>query len=140
MRDVPGQGVEPPCRHGLHAFRLQQVINNLLNNAIKFTEEGRVAFRVWRDEKRLYLAVCDTGPGIPLAAQSQIFEKFSQGADFVSRKHGGTGLGLALVREIIHMMGGDVSVESKEGEGACLQVWLPLPEASGEGLTCELRR
>lgn len=129
----------PAVFHG-DAFRLQQVINNLLNNAIKFTEEGRVAFRVWRDEKRLYLAVCDTGPGIPLAAQSQIFEKFSQGADFVSRKHGGTGLGLALVREIIHMMGGDVSVESKEGEGACLQVWLPLPEASGEGLTCELRR
>ncbi|SFN28757.1 hypothetical protein SAMN05660284_01086 [Formivibrio citricus] len=107
-------------------IRLRQVLNNLLNNAVKFTETGKVEFSAWTSDARLYLAISDTGPGIPAEAQEMIFEKFSQASDFVTRRHDGTGLGLALVREFVHLMGGDVGVSSTAGEGSRFEVWLPL--------------
>jgi signal transduction histidine kinase len=106
--------------------RLRQVLNNLLNNAIKFTDNGHVCLDVRQAGDRLRLAVIDTGPGIPHAAQSLIFEKFRQADQFSTRSHGGTGLGLALARELAHLMGGELDLVSEPGQGATFTLTLPL--------------
>ncbi|HBZ44636.1 MAG TPA: sensor histidine kinase, partial [Maritimibacter sp.] len=104
-------------------YRLIQVMNNLLSNAIKFTETGSVALFVdvipHRSGKAvLSLKVRDTGPGIPISQQLRLFERFSQANASVTRMHGGTGLGLAISRHICELMGGEISLRSKPGEGA----------------------
>src|SRR5574343_432873 len=106
--------------------RLRQVLNNLLNNAIKFTDNGRVCLDVRHAGDCLRLAVIDTGPGIPHAAQGLIFEKFRQADQFSTRSHGGTGLGLALARELAHLMGGELDLVSEPGQGATFTLTLPL--------------
>lgn len=113
--------------------RLRQIINNLLNNAIKFTRSGEVRLKVSivphtesGQPDRLHLRVEDTGPGIPANVQGIIFERFRQAGDFVTRNHGGTGLGLALVREFATLMRGSIHLESEEGQGACFELRLPL--------------
>jgi signal transduction histidine kinase len=106
--------------------RLRQVLNNLLNNAIKFTDNGRVCLDVRREGEYLRCAVIDTGPGIPLEAQEIIFEKFRQADQFSNRTHGGTGLGLALARELAHLMGGELSLVSEPGQGATFILTLPI--------------
>lgn len=111
--------------------RLRQVINNLLNNAVKFTGSGSVSLSARVEEERLVFQVRDTGPGIPAEAQAIIFEKFRQASSFVTREHGGSGLGLALVRELVTLMGGDITLESVPGQGACFEFWLPLGGESG---------
>lgn len=111
--------------------RLRQVINNLLNNAVKFTGSGKVSLAARVEGKRLVFQVRDTGPGIPAEAQAIIFEKFRQASSFVTREHGGSGLGLALVRELVTLMGGDITLESVPGQGACFEFWLPLGNESG---------
>lgn len=103
--------------------RLQQVVGNLLSNAIKFTETGSVSLYVdvipHRSGKAvLSLKVKDTGPGIPRAQQLRLFERFSQANASVTRMHGGTGLGLAISRHICELMGGEISLCSKPGQGA----------------------
>jgi signal transduction histidine kinase len=96
--------------------RLKQCLFNLLSNACKFTRNGHITFSVWRDGPALNFRVADTGAGIPAAKIGKLFEPFA-------RAHGdvieGTGLGLALTRRLSRMMGGDVSVISREGHGAC---------------------
>lgn len=106
--------------------RLRQVINNLLNNAVKFTAEGSVSLEASCREERIYIAIADTGPGIPAEAQALIFEKFRQASSFVTREHGGTGLGLALVRELVTLMGGEINLSSETGKGSRFEFWIPL--------------
>jgi signal transduction histidine kinase len=106
--------------------RLRQVINNLLGNAVKFTREGGIVFSARAQDGRLVVGVRDTGPGIEPALQEVIFERFRQASAFATREHGGSGLGLALVREVVALMGGAVRLESALGQGSYFEFWVPL--------------
>ena len=115
-------------------FRLRQVIANLINNAIKFTSQGQVTVQVeLRDRdaqhSQVTLRVQDTGIGIALHAQAQIFEHFAQADGSTTRQHGGTGLGLAICRRLLGLMGGHIRVQSSPGAGATFVVELLLPKA-----------
>lgn len=113
--------------------RLRQVINNLVNNAIKFTEAGHVAIDLTiaetGDARDIVIAVADTGVGIAKSDQARIFEAFEQVDNSPTRAHGGTGLGLALCRKMVAAMGGTIDIESEPGEGATFFVRLSLPAA-----------
>ncbi len=118
---------ELPEKLHVDPTRLRQILNNLLNNALKFTESGGVTLKVFVPAAhQIAFAVSDTGPGIPAAAQGTIFEKFKQLENFLTREHGGTGLGLAIVKQLCERMGGSVSLQSCEGEGATFTVNLPV--------------
>jgi signal transduction histidine kinase/ActR/RegA family two-component response regulator len=110
-------------------LRLQQILINLIGNALKFTERGEVALRVTMDEKarsasdndegaRLHFAVSDTGIGIPAERREQIFDAFTQADGSTTRSYGGTGLGLTISRRLVDMMGGTMWVESEPGQGS----------------------
>jgi PAS domain S-box-containing protein len=103
--------------------RLRQVLVNLTGNALKFTNQGEVAVQVHLvsetdDSVMLRFTVRDTGIGIPPDKTELLFEKFTQADASTTRKYGGTGLGLAICKRLVHMMGGQVGVTSREGEGA----------------------
>jgi signal transduction histidine kinase/ActR/RegA family two-component response regulator len=103
--------------------RLQQVLLNLVNNAVKFTEKGQISLRAaiveeTTNDLALRLAVSDTGIGIPQAAQQRIFAPFEQADGSTTRQHGGTGLGLTICRQLVRLMGGDIELESVVGEGS----------------------
>ncbi len=108
--------------------RLRQVINNLVGNAVKFTDAGSVRVRVDRDGETLSLEVADTGPGIPADRRSAIFEPFVQGDGTTSRRFGGTGLGLTICRRVVQLMGGDITLESELGVGSTFRVRVHLPK------------
>ena len=108
--------------------KIHQLILNLLSNAIKFTERGEVHAKVFRDGGRadgLIIEVQDTGIGIPSDSLESIFDRFRQVDGSDSKKFRGTGLGLNLVKEIVGMHGGTVTVESQPGKGSCFRVFLP---------------
>lgn len=106
-------------------LRLKQVLNNLLSNAMKFTETGAVTIEVDATADAVRFHVVDTGPGIPAHLHETIFEKFRQGNDQVSYQHGGTGLGLALSRALAVLMGGTLTLSSSEGQGSRFTLTLP---------------
>ncbi|MBL8452233.1 MAG: two-component sensor histidine kinase [Zoogloea sp.] len=113
------------------ATRLAQILNNLINNAIKFTDRGAVTVNVGQDAGKLRIAVADTGCGIDAEMQPHVFERFRQVDGFLTRRHQGTGLGLALVKELVALMGGEVVLNSRPGEGSTFVVSLPLvPDAA----------
>jgi CheY-like chemotaxis protein len=112
-----------PLRLVGDAPRLRQVIVNLVGNAIKFTERGEVLVEVSRLEEdagevTLGFAVADTGIGIPRDKQQLIFEAFAQADSSTTRQYGGTGLGLSISAQLVHLMGGSLSVESEPGHGS----------------------
>jgi len=107
------------------SLRLRQVLNNLLSNALKFTEHGRVTLRATVENNCLKIGVKDTGIGMSPAVQKKLFQSFSQADSSTSRKYGGTGLGLKISRELVRLMGGDMQVASKEGVGSLF--WLVIP-------------
>ena len=108
-------------------MRLEQVIKNLLSNALKFTERGSVRLSFSPvGEDRLAIKVADTGIGIAKEQQASIFEAFQQADGTISRKYGGTGLGLSISRELARLLGGKISLESKVGEGSCFTLTIPV--------------
>ncbi len=129
----------PPLKQD--AGKLQQILSNLMSNAIKFTPEGgRVDVRAKMfDRERVDLIVEDTGIGIPLEDQEVIFEKFRQGRletdrqDALTREHEGTGLGLSIVKELTRLLGGEVFLESEFGKGSTFTVRIPVRHQRPEG-------
>lgn len=106
--------------------RLRQILNNLLDNAIKFTGKGSIQLQVTQQDDHVYFDLFDTGGGIPESAQAYVFEAFRQGSEFVSRYHGGTGLGLAIVKELSELMGGTVTLVESSPDGSHFRVILPV--------------
>ena len=113
----------------LDRTRIRQVMLNLLNNAIRFTDEGSILVHVRRLEDQVEVSVRDTGVGIPSEQIPHIFEKFTQ-AHVGSNSRGGAGLGLALSKQFVWLHGGSMWVESTEGQGSSFTFTLPLPGAS----------
>lgn len=113
------------------APRIRDILTHLLDNAIKFTSEGRIRL-VMKAEKavagvaRLTVAIEDSGVGIPEDQCGQIFESFRQGEAGLARGYSGMGLGLALVRKLLALMGGEIEVESRAGQGSLFTIHLPL--------------
>jgi two-component system cell cycle sensor histidine kinase PleC len=107
--------------------RLQQILVNLVSNAIKFTESGKVQVHLCRsDAAHWIMQVSDTGIGIPLEAQARIFEPFVQVDGSITREQAGSGLGLSIVKQLTHLMGGEITLESEVGQGTIFTVVLPL--------------
>ena len=113
--------------------RVQQVLNNLVGNAVKFTERGSVDVGISECDGRLRLEVRDTGVGIPADKLDTVFERFVQADGSTTRRFGGSGLGLAICRELVALMGGDIIVESTLGAGAIFTVNLPLAPVDPSG-------
>lgn len=110
--------------------RIQQVLRNLINNALKFTDKGSIVVDVETTSdngvKMLYISVTDTGIGIPEDKLEHIFEKFTQADASVTRKFGGTGLGLAITQKLVDLMDGEIVVKSTEGKGSTFSFTIPL--------------
>jgi len=104
------------------------VMINLVNNAIKFTENGKISIHVAREENNVLISVKDTGLGIPVDQLESIFQEFTQVDTSTTRKAGGTGLGLPISRRLIQMHSGRLWAESTgvEGEGSTFYVFLPI--------------
>jgi PAS domain S-box-containing protein len=125
------------------AGRLRQILFNLVGNAVKFTEKGSVSIAtklrpLESGDVELYAEVIDTGIGIPEAAQSSLFTRFTQADSSTSRKYGGTGLGLAICKQLVDLMGGEVGLESNPEKGS--RFWFTVrcqtakPQRSADGL------
>jgi PAS domain S-box-containing protein len=113
--------------------RIRQIVTNLVGNAVKFTDSGHVLVDVTGDidggMSKLRVSVTDTGIGIPKDKLKQVFEKFSQVDTSSTRRHEGTGLGLAITSRLVHLMDGEIGVESTEGKGSTFWFTLSLPNA-----------
>jgi hypothetical protein len=123
------------------ATRLGQVIANLGSNAVKFTDEGRVTIRLRAvrspagDTERgteLQVSVSDTGPGISPEAQERLFDAFTQADPSTTRRHGGTGLGLTIARQLVHALGGQLTLESEPGRGSTFRFTARFDTATGD--------
>ncbi|MFO0594003.1 MAG: response regulator [Myxococcaceae bacterium] len=112
--------------------RVGQVVNNLVGNAVKFTERGEIEVRVDARRDGLHFSVRDTGIGIPADRIGSIFEAFTQADGSTSRRFGGTGLGLTITQELVRAMGGEVTVSSKPGQGSVFDVHLALDPVPGQ--------
>ena len=112
--------------------KLKIILKNILTNALKFTEQGRIAIVVAPQRAGVTFTVSDTGSGIAAEVLPFIFEPFRQGGTFATRKHGGVGLGLYIVRRLLELLGGTVTVESEVGKGSTFQVWIPIHAQSGK--------
>jgi diguanylate cyclase (GGDEF)-like protein len=123
--------------------RLQQILYNLLGNAIKFTKQGwvQVCAEV-DDDGRIALRVCDSGPGIAPEQHEAVFASFEQLDSGAGRVHGGTGLGLAVTRSLVQALGGSILIESQPGAGACFNFTLPVADptaqAAGQALAADM--
>ena len=116
------------------AFRLKQILSNLISNAVKFTERGEVITRVQKlsegqDRITLRIEVSDTGVGIRAEALPRLFNSFSQADASTTKQYGGTGLGLAICKQLANLMGGDVGAHSEQGRGSTFWVQLTLLKA-----------
>jgi PAS domain S-box-containing protein len=130
-RDIPSRVKGDPTR-------LRQILVNLAGNAIKFTAQGEIVIRAMVDAKRedgtrLLFSITDTGIGIPYERQQAIFERFTQVDSSSTRKYGGTGLGLAISAQLVHMMGGEIGVQSEPGQGSTFWFTIETLKPTEEG-------
>lgn len=129
--DVPDLVMSDPVR-------LRQILVNLIGNALKFTEQGEIVVTIVKKEAQtpssvlLEVSVSDTGIGIPEDQQHKLFQSFSQVHPVINRKYGGTGLGLAICKKMVELMGGTITVESREGEGSTFRFTLISGEREEE--------
>jgi PAS domain S-box-containing protein len=120
----------PRPQRQIDRLRLRQILLNLVGNAVKFTDRGAVRVRLMETGptgERLRIEVIDSGPGLPEAHRSRLFQRFAQGDSSITRQHGGTGLGLAICRELIELMGGEIGAKDHDQPGACF--WIDIPAA-----------
>jgi signal transduction histidine kinase len=110
--------------------KLRQVLVNLIENAVKYSHEGRIEVRLDRVDGRVRFSVTDEGPGIPLTQQERIFEKFYRLDPNMTQGVGGTGLGLYICRELVDAMQGEIWVESVPGSGSTFSFELPVAQSS----------
>ena len=133
-----------PSQVHADSLRLQQVLTNLIGNAIKFTESGEVVVSIGRaqegpvfaeqevgDTVMLAISVRDTGIGIQSDVLPRLFQAFMQANAGLSRRYGGTGLGLAICKQLVTLMGGDIEVHSAPGVGSEFTFTLPVQVADG---------
>lgn len=119
------------------SMRLRQILNNLISNAVKFTDSGSITLKLkaWEEEPSGYsvlIEIQDTGPGMTPSQIQRLFRPFDQTASGVSARHGGTGLGLAISRHLSELMGGRLTAHSRLGEGSSFTVALSFPRANSE--------
>ncbi len=118
-------------------LRLRQVLHNILANALKFTETGRITMAVYQsvrhEQPTLEFSVEDTGIGVDARMKNKLFSPFTQADSSTTRLFGGTGLGLMISRELVELMGGTMSLDSELGRGTCVSFWIPLQEADSAG-------
>ena len=115
------------------AHRLRQILDNLINNAIKFSPPGsRLDIGAYAVDAEVCLWVLDSGPGIPEDFEDRIFQRFAQVDESDHRAQQGTGLGLAICRDLAEGMGGHIDFESGRNQGAHFRVWLPLAREDRE--------
>ncbi len=145
VRFVPG------CEQFVFAdpVRLSQILSNLLNNAIKFTQSGHICILVEQDDERMRaeaagkandtlwikFSICDTGIGMSPQAQAMVFEKFRQADTSTTRKYGGTGLGLSICKSLVELMRGEIGIESRQGQSQGLGQGQDQAEAQAHGST-----
>ena len=113
-------------------FRVRQILTNLLSNAIKYTESGRVEVCATETREGIYLDVIDTGIGIPEDKLGDLFGEYVMVDPEHARTYGGTGLGLRIVKTLVELMSGDITVESKVGEGTRITIALPMETTEAE--------
>src|SRR5262249_49078363 len=106
-------------------LRIRQVLLNLLSNAIKFTEQGFIKISVTDTPDQVVIAVTDTGIGLNPEEIKKIFRPFAQADSSITRKYGGTGLGLIISKNIIDLHSGTITVESRKGQGSIFTITLP---------------
>ncbi len=118
--------VDPDLPH-IHTdpAKLKVVFKNLISNAVKFTEKGSVTVGVNKSDGGIEISVSDTGIGIALENLPVIFEPFRQIENPLTRRHGGVGLGLYIVKRLLELLGGTIKVESEVGKGSTFRVWIP---------------
>ena len=126
-RELPGI----PALVGGDVHRIRQVLSNLVDNALKFTENGSVTLEYGYERESALFRVIDTGIGIPEEKHDAVFSAFDQVDPSSTRRHGGTGLGLAIVKSLVLQMGGTISLKSAPGEGSVFIVGIPLPVCHG---------
>lgn len=121
-------GPKPPQQGYGDAERIKQILSNFVNNAIKFTDEGHVEIRIDGDvaEDRLRLSVIDTGVGLTPEECERVFSRFARSSEHQTRPRPGVGLGLSICKSLAKLMGGDVHVESRYGEGSVFTLEIPL--------------
>lgn len=129
------QGADLPAWVHGDQNRLMQILNNLVDNAIKFTQRGSVNVRVMARGDSLRFEVQDEGQGIPLERQQHIFRRFEHADVQTNRTHGGTGLGLTLCDQLVMLHGGRIGVDSQEGHGARFWFEIPLERAKSRSMT-----
>ena len=131
-----------PAKINTDPFRLKQIILNLCSNAIKFTDEGHVHLNVdyIKARNKLLIEVVDTGIGLSEDQIKEIFEPFKQADSAISRRYGGTGLGLTLSRQLAMVLHGNIEVESEQGKGSCFTLAMDVGEINDAELTYTLAK